>query len=70
MTLHSDRKLLLHFRTSYFTQVGLGQERWGRRSHARQAQPDVHPRCLLLQWGEHVAVCGEGPLFGNWDVKK
>lgn len=24
----------------------------------------------LLQWGQHVAVCGEGPLFGNWDVKK
>lgn len=41
MALHSDRKLLVHFRTSYFT-----------------------------QWGEHVAVCGEGPLFGNWDVKK
>ncbi|PSC73748.1 4-alpha-glucanotransferase DPE2 [Micractinium conductrix] len=40
-TLNSDRKLLLHFRTSYFT-----------------------------QWGEHVAVCGEGPVFGNWDVKK
>lgn len=41
MSLSSDRKLLLHFRTSYFT-----------------------------QWGEHVAVCGEGPLFGNWDVTK
>lgn len=23
-----------------------------------------------LQWGQHVAVCGEGPLFGDWDVKK
>ncbi|KAI3431637.1 hypothetical protein D9Q98_004684 [Chlorella vulgaris] len=22
------------------------------------------------EWGEHVAVCGEGPAFGDWDVTK
>jgi hypothetical protein len=33
-------------------------------------QLDVGITPLCLQWGEHVAVCGEGPAFGDWDVTK
>lgn len=48
------------------------QARGPHRSPACCQCPSAHPcpPAPPVQWGEHVAVCGEGPLFGNWDVQK
>lgn len=76
----SASRILVHFRTSYFTEARPGHAQGPARCAAAAGRCNATPRpaphaCLppharLLQWGQHVAVCGEGPLFGNWDVKK